>query len=258
MTTALKTDLPNLAIVGAGRVGASLHAAAAATGVPVKLLDRDREPGLVATADVVLIATPDEQIGATATEIAAELKPSAIVGHTSGATPIAALGTAIEACSGAFVIHPLQTIPTGETDLASVACAVSGSTPEAAARAWALATALGMNPFEVGEEDRAAYHAAATIASNFLFALEESASELLATAGVRSPREALAPLVLSSARNWAEHGPAALTGPIARGDERTTKRHLAAIAERAPGLLPLYETLAERTREIARLTEPVG
>ena len=88
-----------------------------------------------------------------------------------------------------------------------------------------------MRPFEVPEESRAAYHAAAAIASNLLVALEESAAELLARLGVEDARELLAPLVLRTAANWAERGPDALTGPIARGDEATVERHRAALAE---------------------------
>ena len=106
-----------------------------------------------------------------------------------------------------------------------------------------------MRPFEVPDERRAAYHAAAAIASNFLVALEESAADLLSAAGVGNGRELLAPLVLRTAANWSEHGGAALTGPIARGDEATVARHLAALRELAPELIPLYEALAERTRD---------
>ena len=49
-----------------------------------------------------------------------------------------------------------------------------------------------------------------------------------------------------------ELGPeAALTGPIARGDEGTTERHRASVAERTPELLPLWTELAEATRAVA-------
>ena len=108
-----------------------------------------------------------------------------------------------------------------------------------------------MRPFEVAEEDRAAYHAAASIASNFLVALQESAAELLGAAGAADARELLSPLVLRTAANWSERGADALTGPIARGDEATVERHREALRERAPELLALYEALAERTRTIA-------
>ena len=108
-----------------------------------------------------------------------------------------------------------------------------------------------MRPFAVPETRRAAYHAAAAIASNFLVALEESAAELAERAGVEDAREILAPLVLRSAANWADRGDEALTGPIARGDEATVERHREALRELAPELLGLYDALAERTRAIA-------
>ncbi|MEZ5062299.1 MAG: DUF2520 domain-containing protein [Solirubrobacterales bacterium] len=108
-----------------------------------------------------------------------------------------------------------------------------------------------MKPFEIPAGSRAAYHAAASMASNFLIALESSAAALLDAAGIDDARELLAPLVLRSAANWAEAGDAALTGPIARGDEATVARHLEAIAATAPELEDLYRALAERTREIA-------
>ena len=75
-----------------------------------------------------------------------------------------------------------------------------------------------MRPMRVAPEDRAAYHAAASIASNFLVTLEAAAERLAATAGV--DRAALAPLVRAAVETWAELGAErALTGPIARGDE---------------------------------------
>jgi predicted short-subunit dehydrogenase-like oxidoreductase (DUF2520 family) len=109
-----------------------------------------------------------------------------------------------------------------------------------------------MRPFEVPEERRAAYHAAASIASNLLVALEESSAELLDRIGIEDGRELLAPLVLRTAANWAERGSEALTGPIARGDSATVERHLAALRESAPELLPLYEALAERAAALAK------
>jgi predicted short-subunit dehydrogenase-like oxidoreductase (DUF2520 family) len=116
--------------------------------------------------------------------------------------------------------------------------------------ARALAERLGMVAFEIADADRAVYHAAAAMASNFLIALEESASGLLGTL-TPDARELLTPLVLRTAANWSERGSAALTGPIARGDAATVERHLEALRERAPELLALYEALAERTRAIA-------
>jgi predicted short-subunit dehydrogenase-like oxidoreductase (DUF2520 family) len=173
------------------------------------------------------------------------------VGHVSGATTLAALAPATERGASAFSLHPLQTFPDGETPVDGTPAAISGDDETATSFARSLAEALGMRPFEVPEEKRAAYHAAAVISSNLLIALEESAAELVERLGIEDARELLAPLVLRTAANWAERGPAALTGPIARGDQATVALHRAALAETAPELIPMYDALAERAKAIS-------
>jgi predicted short-subunit dehydrogenase-like oxidoreductase (DUF2520 family) len=246
----------HLVIVGRGRAGGSLAKAAANAGMGFALVGRDEE---VAVADpgatAVLLCVPDDAIRSACERVAAMVPPGTAIGHVSGATRLSALAAATAARCPAFSIHPLQTIPSPDADLAGAPCAVAASDGEALATARALAGALGMRPFELPEEARAAYHAAAAMASNFLIALEESAAGLLEAAGVADSRDALAPLVLRSAANWADAGAAALTGPIARGDEATVERHRAALAEWAPELVPMYEALAERTRRIAEERE---
>jgi predicted short-subunit dehydrogenase-like oxidoreductase (DUF2520 family) len=241
-----------LAVIGAGRAGRSIAKAASAAGIDVTLLGRGETPVLVEPADAaVLLCVPDAAIAATSKRIAASLDARTAVGHSSGATPLDALADAAARGCPTFSLHPLQTIPEPDTALSGAPCAIAGSSPRGVAVARGLAAALEMKPFEVPEAGRAAYHAAASMASNFLVALEECAAELLATAGVENPREVLAPLVLRSAANWAEAGAEALTGPIARGDRETVGLHLSALAKHAPELAPLYEALAERTRALA-------
>lgn len=238
-------------MIGPGRMGTALSAAATDAGIAITLAGRDELEGACAEAEVVLLCVPDGEIAAAAVTVAAAAPRLRLIGHTSGATELAALTAARGGGAAAFSIHPLQTIPDGGAPLAGCPAAVEGSGPEAAEFARELAVALGMRPFELPAGSRAAYHAAAAIASNFLVALEESAAGLLAAAGIEDGRELLTPLVLRSAANWAEGGAAALTGPIARGDEATVARHLDAITRAAPELEPLYRELAARTRAIA-------
>ncbi len=241
-----------VAIVGAGRAGGSVAAAARAAGLDVELGSR---VVAVANARIVLLCVPDEVISEACERVVQSLDKGTFVGHVSGATRLDALEAARSAGCETFSLHPLQTIPTPDTDLAGAPCATAGSSPHALAVATALAERLGMRPFAVPEEGRAAYHAAASIASNFLVTLEESAAALLEGAGVDDAREVLAPLVLRTAANWADSGPAALTGPITRGDEETVALHLEALSDAAPELRPLYEALAERTRAIGSSAE---
>ncbi len=229
-----------IAIVGDGRVGRSVAAALRAAGADV-----EGPLGRGATGDgahLVLLAVPDADIGAAASR----LVPGALVGHFSGATTLEPL-----APHEALSIHPLTTV-TGDTSFEGVPAAVAGSTPRALATATGLAEMLGMAPFEVAETDRAAYHAAASIASNFLVTLEAFAEDLAATA--RVPRHALEPLVRATVTNWLAHGAAALTGPIARGDDATVTRQRAAVHERLPERAELFDALVAATRDLrARL-----
>ena len=128
---------------------------------------------------------------------------------------------------------------------------MAGSTPRALNAAHHLAAALGTHAVEIADDDRAAYHAAASIASNFLITLEDAAETLLRTAG--ADRSVLVPLVRATVENWAALGArGALTGPIVRGDEDTVALHREAVIERAPELAPLFDALCDRTRIIAR------
>ncbi len=256
-----------VAVVGRGRLGTALCTALRGSGVQVHgPLDHKEPP---AGADAVLLCVPDAEIPAAAAAVAG-LVP--LVGHTSGATPLTAL-TAARAT--AFGLHPLQTFTSGSVGevvhaghaealpkpaeralerFAGVGCAVAGETPAALEFASALAHRLGMRPFEIADDDRPAYHAAASIASNFLVALEATAEEVAGGAGIE-PAEAralLAPLVRSTVENWAALGPeGALTGPVARGDDATVDRQREAVAEIAPHSLALFDELVARTRALS-------
>jgi predicted short-subunit dehydrogenase-like oxidoreductase (DUF2520 family) len=234
-------ELDLIAIVGAGRMGPALTAALRAAGRDV-VGPLGREPD-VGAAGTILLAVPDAQIAAAA----AELPEGRLVGHLSGATGLDAL-----APHEAFSLHPLMTVPAGSGPdvFAGAGCAVDGSTPRALAAAEALAASLGLRAARVAPEDRVAYHAAASMASNFLVTLEGAAERLANTAGI--DREWLAPLVRAAVETWVELGAsAALTGPIARGDDATVARQREAIEERLPDLLPLFDALVGATRELA-------
>jgi predicted short-subunit dehydrogenase-like oxidoreductase (DUF2520 family) len=235
-------------VVGAGRLGTAMATALRAAGLPVEgPLGRG---GVPQGCGALLLCVPDAEIGAAAAAVSGA---APFVGHASGATPLTALAPAGAA---AFGLHPLQTFapPPAAVDFTGAGCAIAGSTAEALALARGLAEALGMEPFEIDDDGRAAYHAAASMASNFLLALESAAERVAAEAGLGSgdARELLAPLVRRTVENWVALGPErALTGPVARGDESTVEAQRAAVAEGAPELLPLFDALLEQTRALA-------
>jgi len=229
------TEFGRWAVVGDGRLGRALVAA-------LPWLSGPHGRGFNGQDfDVVVLAVPDDEIR----RAAGAIEFGSIVGHCAGS-----LGLDVLAPHEAFAVHPLMTITREGGQFAGAGAAVAGSTPRALGVAHCLAAALELRAVEIADEDRAAYHAAASIASNFLVTLEDAAELMFRTVG--ADRSLLVPLARAALENWATLGvPAALTGPIARGDESTVTRQRAAVTERAPDLLALFDALVDRTRAIA-------
>jgi predicted short-subunit dehydrogenase-like oxidoreductase (DUF2520 family) len=219
--------IESINVIGRGRVGSAVAARLQERGVEL----RGDE------AQIVLLCVPDGAIAATA-ECQA-LVMSQWVGHTSGATPLDAIPH-----ERRFGLHPLQTFNrSGDpSQLDGSYAAVTGETDAAREIGRALAELLGLEPFDLDESNRALYHAGATVASNYLVTLHRAASRLFEEAG--APPAGLEPLMRRVIGNGFE-----LTGPIARGDWETVERHLTALREREPELVPLYSVLAEATAQ---------
>ena len=222
--------------MGAGRVGRAV-AARLAERLPTRTTGRELECG---DADLVLLCVPDTAIAA----VAAEIRPGPWVAHTSGATPLAAL----EPHERRFSVHPLQTfsLDLGPEQLDGAWAAVTGESDEALAVGRDLAGLLGLEPFDLDDDERPIYHAAAAFASSFLVTLHEVAAELMEAAG--APAAALEPLMRRTMDNGFDH-----TGPLVRGDWETVERHRQAIRERRPQLLPLYQMLTDTTATLLRV-----
>jgi hypothetical protein len=140
------------AIIGRGRLGTALAAALRAAGRPVEgPLGRGERPS--PDAEAVLLCVPDAQIAA----VAAQVPAGPLVGHCSGATPVA------PHCD--FGLHPLMAVTEEGARFEGAGGAIGGTTPAALEFARRLAGDLGMAAVEIADEDRAAYHAAASVAS---------------------------------------------------------------------------------------------
>ena len=164
------------------------------------------------------------------------------IAHVSGATPLDALDPHVATLRTAPAAVVLQGPRPEQLD--GVWGAVTAETDEARAVGFWLAETLGLRPFELDDANRAAYHAGAAFASNYLVTLRAAAGSLLEAAG--APPEALDPLIRGVMDSGFE-----LTGPIARGDWETVERHLAVIRAERPELEELYLALAEATARFA-------
>ena len=214
---------PRTVLVGAGRAGGAFHLALGDAGWPVELVGHDDLGSVTGGPDgpeLVLLCVPD---GAVA-EVAAQLPPddARVVAHCAGSLGLDALAGHPRVGS----VHPLVSLPdarSGAARLRGAWFAVAGDPVVAA-----VAEALEGRVVTVGDDRRAVYHAAAVVASNHLVALFGQVERLAAAAGV--PAEAYVALAGGSLDNAARLGAAAaLTGPVARGDWDTVRRHLAAV-----------------------------
>jgi predicted short-subunit dehydrogenase-like oxidoreductase (DUF2520 family) len=245
------TSNRRFAIIGPGRLGRALAAELEPTGqLAAGPLPRGYRAGELVDADVVLLCVPDREIKEAAQTVLSHVRSDRrcpIVGHCSGASTLAVLDPVPP--DHRLSLHPLMTLDADQPAIfEGASAAVAGHSAEALHIAEDLAVALGMTPFVIDEADRGAYHAAASIASNFLITLESAAERLAASAGC--DRDSLLPLVRQTVNNWAAAGSGSLTGPIARGDEATVERQREAVAQRTPELLALFDALTEATRTL--------
>jgi predicted short-subunit dehydrogenase-like oxidoreductase (DUF2520 family) len=176
--------------------------------------------------------------------------------HTSGVLPAAALAPAMAAGTEAGSFHPLVAFTDLDTGLGALPgsrVAIEGD-EGLLPLLEELAGALGARPVRVTAEGKVAHHVAAVLAAGGLVALLDVIAELGAAAGLRGDDQlgAYAGLAQQSLENARRLGTGlALTGPIARGDAGTVRRHLEALRQVAPDALPIYVALTERALLLA-------
>jgi predicted short-subunit dehydrogenase-like oxidoreductase (DUF2520 family) len=214
----------------------------------------DAPPAWIARAGVVILAVPDDAIRTLAHGIARAVTASQVVLHLSGVQGQEALEPLGPTGAALGSLHPLQTITDPERApqrLRGAWAAVEG-TPAAIAAAERLASDVGMYPFRITASAKPLYHAGAVFASNYFVVVEAVAQRLLRQAGLSDADAwaALRPLVEGTLENLIRRHPdGALTGPVARADAVTIRRHLASLTGDDAAL---YRSLGRAALELAQ------
>ncbi len=266
----------SIAIIGLGKVGTAIGYLLRKAGYEIAAVS-DRSPGAIErgvpytggavskdplhaalSADAIFITTPDDLIRSLCNEIAETggFGPGKLVVHMSGAGGLDLLESARATGAQIASIHPLQSFVDIEGVITSLPGSTFSITAEGEIREWAVrvTTDLGGIPFFVSDEDKPLYHTAACMASNYLVTLMNTVEGIYRQMGM-GEKEALRsfwPLVQGTMRNIEEKGTGkSLTGPIARGDIGTIRRHLKILGEKSPRLLALYREMGLFTTDIA-------
>lgn len=263
---------PVVGIIGPGRAGVGLALALAAAGYDVRLHGRRRKrvpkpliltvgpeeapPAWMPEAGVLVLAVSDDAIRPLAEALArtGAVRADHVVLHLSGVQGQEALGPLVGSRAALGSLHPLQTISDPERAaerLRGAWAAVEGM-PGAVRAAEELARAVGLRPFRLPSHAKPIYHAGAVFAANYFVVVEAVAQRLLRHAGLSDAEawQALRPLVEGTLENMRHDAPpAALTGPVLRGDEATIRRHLDALTEDDA---LLYRALGRAALELAQ------
>jgi predicted short-subunit dehydrogenase-like oxidoreductase (DUF2520 family) len=260
-------------VIGPGRAGTALAraltraghqvVAAAAVSEASKARVRDNFPrarltdpaNVIEDADLVLLTVPDDVLPGLVDGLAktGAPYPGRLLAHASGAYGIRVLDPATQAGALPLALHPVMTF-TGRADdadrIKGVCFGVTAPPPLRAA-AEALVIEMGGEPVFIPEENRNLYHAALASAANHLVTLVAEAADMLRKAGADNPSRMLGPLLGAALDNALRFGDAGLTGPVARGDDGTVARHVAAIRAEQPSALNAYLALARLTADRA-------
>ena len=271
-----KQHLKNFAIIGTGMVGtaigfllkkagyqivsicdkspAALKRALPYSGGKAFLNPRD----ILQNADCILIATPDDTISCACKEIAhSPYLKGKFVFHMSGAGGLDLLETAKEAGASVASIHPLQSFSSIDHAIKNIPGSYFGVTADKKSLSMAKSIVHNLKgiPIIISPDQKTLYHAAACFASNYLVSLLNVVESVYKSIGIKekNAKKAYLPLVYGSLKNIEKEGSiSSLTGPIARGDFGTVKKHLTEINESLPQYSSLYSSLGLITVQLAQ------
>ncbi|MDZ7374110.1 MAG: DUF2520 domain-containing protein [candidate division KSB1 bacterium] len=271
----LRQLLGKTAVIGLGRVGRAWSDLLRRVGVPLLLYDIEPEridrltkglaPGaegstpkeIARKAETVFLTVADDQIRAAAEALAEHSPRFRLAVHMSGARSAEELGPLAELGVPVGSLHPIQTFRGAEEEwrlFLGGGFAIEGDS-RALAMTQRIVELLGGRAVRVATRDKALYHAACVVASNFLVCLWNLVERLCLEAGL-TPGEArslLGPLAERTVENLLAAGPLlSLTGPYARGDGETVRRHVE-VLNRSVGAQEreLYFVLATHTVQLA-------
>lgn len=192
-------------------------------------------------AALYLLLVPDSKIIEIAASLQQHLSPSALVMHSSGATPAEVLAPYFKHYG---VFYPLQTFSKQRAlEFTEVPLCLYTAHERDYKKVALIANALVNNVYAVGDQQRAQLHLAAVFVNNFTNYLQYIGQEIAQENQL--PGILLKPLLGETIAKLDHLTPAAAqTGPAIRNDAPTMERHLAML-ENHPQWAALYRQLSQ-------------
>jgi predicted short-subunit dehydrogenase-like oxidoreductase (DUF2520 family) len=208
----------------------------------------------LASADVTILAVPDRRVAQLAGALAREAPrgEGRVVLHLAGSLGLEALTPLAQAGYATAAMQPLLVLSGGRIPPGTTfAVEADGAARILVTR---LVADLGGVEIELPPGARVAYHAAAVIAANLGMTLLAEAVDLLERQGIdrADALQGLSGLVRGGLEASLDSGlPAALTGPVTRGDAGTLAAHLEMLAG-DPDLQAAYRAVSRLALRQAR------
>lgn len=227
---------------------------------------------LVKDADLIIITTPDDVIAELAEQILAETVEDTQLAqtiadksfaHMSGVHSSEILQALAALGATTFSLHPLLAFTQPQQSaqaLDEAYFALDGSGPNYR-RIVDQLRQLNDKIIEIAPQQKALYHAALAVISNYQIAIIDLGLTMLTEAGFTREQalELTEPLVRQTVDNlFTLDSEQALTGPIVRGDSGTVAKHLEALAETNPAWLNIYRLLGKQTLELAQRAKRIN
>ncbi len=248
-----------ITVIGAGNVGTHLALRFHELGFPIKqvfsrtmskaqrLADQVNATALNKlrdtenSADIYILAVHDDGIVEVAKELSKQLDPKKIVAHTSGSTTIHSIS---DSFSNFGIFYPLQTFTKDiRPDFSTLPICINGGNEQTLNELKVIASTISGNVYEITEEERQILHVTAVMVNNFTNRMFALAEEILDKEKISF--EILKPLINETVNKLRENKAADIqTGPAARGDEQTIKRHLDYLAQ-FPEQQQIYKLMTE-------------
>jgi predicted short-subunit dehydrogenase-like oxidoreductase (DUF2520 family) len=268
--------MADVVIIGAGRLGTTLGRALAEAGHTIAALTcrrgssaresrriigsgrvfADNAPA-AEKGNLIFLCLPDEEIIKEASALARSRSDwtDKNVYHTSGLLASAVLKPLQDRGAAVASFHPVQSFPRKDLPPAhfkGVYFGLEGGR-RALVPARKIVRRLGGRALVIPAEAKPLYHAACSIASNFLVVLLDAAAQLLVRAGIeeQTASRLLFPLVEGTLQNVKNlDTTASLTGPVARGETAAVRAHIEALRF-SSGICRAYKKIGLVGLEIA-------